>query len=104
MPISLSAKKSLRKSVKNRKANVLLKNKLKAVIKKFLGKPDQKGFQEAQSMLDKARKNGILHKNKVSRVKSQLSKKIGSEAAKKVVKKAIKKKTVKRTVREKMSE
>jgi small subunit ribosomal protein S20 len=96
MPISRSSKKSLRKSRKNRKSNVFLKNKLKEVLKKFLAKPDQKGIEEAQSVLDKATKAGIYHKNKVARLKSQLSKKVGKEVEKKVVKKASKKKPIRK--------
>jgi len=103
MPISASSKKSLRKSIKNRKANLFLKNKFRDLVKKFLAKPNLENMKEAQSMLDKAEKNGILHKNKVSRMKSQMSKKIGGEAvvkkiAKKTVKKVIKK-TVKKAVK-----
>jgi small subunit ribosomal protein S20 len=96
MPISRSSKKSLRKSRKNRKSNVFLKNKLKDILKKFLAKPDQKNVSEAQSVLDKAVKAGIYHKNKVARIKSQLSKKVGKEVEKKVVKKPAKKKAVRK--------
>jgi|GEM_PF-898983 len=95
MPISASSKKSLRKSIKNRKANSFLKNKFRDLVKKFLSKPNLENMKEAQSLLDKAQKNGILHKNKVSRLKSQLSKKIGGEEGKKIANK-IAKKTVKK--------
>ena len=105
MPISASSKKSLRKSIKNRKANSFLKSKFRDLVKKFLAKPNLETMKEAQSMLDKAQKKGVLHKNKVSRLKSQLSKKIGGEAtkvvkkvAKKVVKK-VSKKTVKKVAK-----
>ena len=106
MPISASSKKSLRKSIKNRKANSFLKSKFRDLVKKFLSKPNLENMKEAQSMLDKAQKNGILHKNKVSRLKSQLSKKIGGEAGKKIANKVAKKtvkkvnkKTVKKAVK-----
>jgi len=99
MPISRSSKKSLRKSVKNRKFNVGIKSKFREVIKKFLAKPTQEGANEAFSAVDKAMKVGLLHKNKVARVKSQLSKKIGKEVVKTVVKKAAKKKVVKKAVK-----
>jgi small subunit ribosomal protein S20 len=105
MPISASSKKSLRKSIKNHKANSFLKNKFRDLVKKFTAKPTIENMKEAQSMLDKAVKKGILHKNKVARMKSQLSKKIGGEGlkvvkkvAKKVVKK-VNKKTVKKAVK-----
>lgn len=96
MPISLSAKKSLRKSVKNRKANLGVKNKVKLVLKTFLAKPTEKGLNEAFSALDKAKKNGIFHKNKVARLKSQYSKKVAGKAEVKApVKKTTKAKTKK---------
>jgi len=100
MPISRSAKKSLRKSIRNRKSNLSLKNKFKDIVKKFLLKPDADKAGEMQSMVDKAVKKGIIHKNKAARIKSQLSKKIGKAVEKKVVKKAVKKKVVsKKTVK-----
>jgi small subunit ribosomal protein S20 len=94
MPISLSAKKSLRKSVKNNRDNVLFKTKLKLTVKKFLAKPSIEVLKNVYSLLDKAVKNGIYHKNKVARLKSNYSKKVKSDvqtksvAKKKVIKKS----------------
>lgn len=99
MPISRSAKKSLRKSVTNRKSNLVLKNKFKDVVKKFLAKPSADKAGEMQSLVDKAVKRGIIHKNKAARVKSQLSKKIGKAEETKTVKKAAKKKVVKKAAK-----
>ena len=98
MPISRSAKKSLRKSIKNRKVNLSLKNKFKEAVKKFLASPKANEVSKVQSVLDKAVKKGVLHKNKVARIKSQISKKTKSEAVK-VIKKVIKKKTTKKAVK-----
>jgi small subunit ribosomal protein S20 len=93
MPISLSAKKSLRKSLKNNKENVLFKTKLKLTVKKFLVKPTSDSLKEVYSILDKAVKKGIFHKNKTSRLKASYAKKVknGTTATKAVVKKAVKK-------------
>lgn len=93
MPISLSAKKSLRKSLKNNKENVLFKTKLKLSVKKFLAKPTTDSFKEAVSIVDKAVKKGVFHKNKSSRLKAKFAKQLKSgEAVKQVkVKKAVKK-------------
>ena len=77
MPISRSAKKSLRKAVKNKKVNVSFKDKLKKLIKLYLVKPTEKGYKEVQSMLDQAKQKNIFHINKVSRLKSRLNKKYG---------------------------
>lgn len=93
MPIGRSAKKSLRKSERNQKSNLTFKNKLKLVIKSFLKKPTEKALVEAQSVLDKSIGKNIWHKNKVARIKSELSKKVGKEVkvATKVRKAAVKK-------------
>jgi ribosomal protein S20 len=104
MPIGRSAKKSLRKTIKNHKTNVSFKTKLKALVKSFVAKPSEKGLSEVSSILDKAKKHNLMHKNKVARMKSQLSKKVGKEVvavknlkkvakqtAKKVTKKTVKK-------------
>jgi ribosomal protein S20 len=101
MPISLSAKKSLRKALKNNKDNVSFKNQLKTIVKKFLAKPTSDGLKEVYSVLDKAVKKNIFHKNKTDRLKSNYSKKVGSEGIKasatkkKIVKKVAKKATKK---------
>jgi len=79
MPISLSAKKSLRKSVKNRKTNVLFKNRVKTVTKKFLIKPTSEGLKEVYSVLDQAIKKNIFHKNKTARLKGEYAKKLANK-------------------------
>jgi len=99
MPIGKSAKKSLRQALRNKKTNWDFKSQLKEAIKAFLLKPTEEGFKEAQSYLDKAKKKNVWHINKISRIKSQLSKKIGKpvEVVKKV--KKVAKKTVKKVVK-----
>jgi ribosomal protein S20 len=93
MPISLSAKKSLRKSLKNKKVNVSFKMKLKAIIKKFSVTPTEDGLKDVYSILDKAIKNKIYHANKVSRLKAKFSKSAKSGESLKV---DVKKKTAKK--------
>lgn len=90
MPIGRSAKKSLRKSVKNRKFNLAFKNRLKEVIKKFLAKPEKKGFSEVQAILDKAEKRHLFSKNKVARLKAKYAKKMTKDLEKSVIKKSAK--------------
>ena len=103
MPISLSAKKSLRKALKNNKENVLFKTKLKLTVKKFLAKPSADGLKGVYSILDKAVKNGIYHKNKTDRLKASYTKKLknGIET-KSTDKKPAAKKTAKKKVTKKM--
>ncbi len=104
MPISRSAKKSLRKSIKNKKVNVSFKEKLKKLIKLYLVKPTADGYKEVQSMLDQAKQKNIFHINKVSRLKSRLNKKFGegkaavTTTAKQIAKKKTTKKVNKKTV------
>ena len=113
MPISRSAKKSLRKSVKNKKVNVTFKDKLKKLIKSYLVSPTAESYKEVQSMLDQAKQKNIFHITKVSRLKSRLNKKFGEgktgvttiakQTAKKKTTKKVSKKTVKKTAKDKMS-
>lgn len=94
MPISLSAKKSLRTALKNYKENVSVKNKYKKTVKGFLTKPTEEGLKEVYSVLDKAVKKFIFHKNKVSRLKAKYSKLVvkKTETVKAPVKKSAAKK------------
>ena len=99
MPISSSARKALRVSRKKFLRNQEIRKNLKKAIKKTT----EANINETFSIVDKAAKNEIIHKNKASRIKSQLAKKIGKTlpaakkskpqiTAKKIVKKSAKKK------------
>ena len=99
MPIGRSAKKSLRKAVKNKKVNSSFKNKLKEVIKSFLNKPEKKSFGEVQAVLDKAERKHLYQKNKVARLKARYAKIVGKEVEKKIIKKKAKKKIVKKSAK-----
>lgn len=81
MPITRSAKKALRTSLKKRDFNLTRKDKAsKAVkqVKKFVAEGKKKealtAFSQAQKALDKAVKGHTLDKNTASRRKSRLSK------------------------------
>jgi len=80
MPITKSAKKAIRGSLRKRGYNDARKRTMKELIKKFekLAKVDKK---EAQKLLpsvfqavDKAAKGGVIKKNNAARKKSRLSK------------------------------
>jgi len=88
MPISLSAKKSLRKSLKNHKENAVFKNTLKKTVKKFLVKPSADSLKEVYSVLDKAVKKNVFHKNKTARLKSEYAKRLSGKSVAKVAVKA----------------
>lgn len=91
MPITKSAKKSLKvsrvKQAQNYKAKVSLDKALKNV--------DEKTVNKTVSTIDKAAKIGIIHKNKAARLKSALSKKFGTIKASAEIKKVTVKPKVK---------
>jgi len=100
MPIIKSAKKRVRTAEKAAIRNSKTKRTLRGAVKAFhkaLTGGDKKTVVEnhgkAQSALDKAGKKNVMHKNKVARKKSQLSK--AAKAAAGVEKPAAKKATPK---------
>lgn len=98
MPISPSAKKSLRSSLAKKSQNVAIKIELKKAIKNL----SEKNISDVISKIDKAAKNHIIHHNKASRLKARIAKlfpnavpapKSTSETTKKTKKTASKKPT-----------
>ena len=71
--------KEARKNIRRREQNRTLKRKIKSEIKNLKKavaekSPDaSKIYREVQSLLDKAAKKNIYHKNKSNRIKSRLS-------------------------------
>ena len=83
MPNKLFAKKRARKAEKRRLRNRYYKKRVKTAYKKVLkflneNKKDDliNAFKEFQSIVDKATKKGVFHKNNAARKKSRLYKKI----------------------------
>ena len=81
MPNIKSAKKRMRSSVKKTDANTLVNSSMRTAIKKFekdvkAGNKEEasKSLNTAVQRVDKAMKNGLVHKNKAARVKSRLTK------------------------------
>ncbi|MGA2666675.1 MAG: 30S ribosomal protein S20 [Patescibacteria group bacterium] len=74
MPITKSAKKSLKVSEIKREHNKVLKIELEKAIKKV----SASNINEVISKIDKAAKVKIISKNKAARIKSALSKKFGT--------------------------
>jgi len=81
MPITKSAKKALRQSLRRRERNLKRKRALQKVLKTFVRLVGAKKIEEAkmfspqvQKALDKAAKTGIIKKNTASRKKSRLAK------------------------------
>ena len=83
MPITKTAKRALKKSLKRREKNVLQKEVLKKTEKKFLKLLASSNTEEAKKilnvlykLLDKAAKTNLIKKNKAARDKSRLAKKL----------------------------
>ena len=80
MPITSSAKKALRVSRRKRSINLVRKDSLSSVVKKFRKLIADKNAKEAgalmpalQKALDKSVKTGLIKKNAASRKKSRFS-------------------------------
>jgi small subunit ribosomal protein S20 len=83
MPQRKAAQKSLRADNARRERNLAIKRKIKAAIKQFLKTLSGKNLEEAKKRLDavykaldKAVIKKYIHKNKASRKKSRLTKKL----------------------------
>lgn len=78
MPITTSAKKALRGSLRKRAVNLTRKKSVTDVVKKFKKLVTEKKvkeakvlFPEVQKALDKSAKTGLIKKNAASRKKSR---------------------------------
>lgn len=74
MPVTPSAQKALRRDKRRSLVNLKIKRKVKEAVKKFRQNPTKKNLQLAFSLLDRAAKKKVFHKNKSARLKSQLTK------------------------------
>jgi len=72
MPILKSAKKAMRVSRKKQERNTNQKKALYDAIRSA----SEKDINKVNSLIDKAAKKNIIHKNKAARLKSRLAKKI----------------------------
>lgn len=92
MPVTKTAKRALRGSKNKTTVNKLLTKRLEIAVRLAKKSKAAEKIASAVSLADRAAKKRIIHKNKASRIKSQLSKLISSQKApKKAVKKASKK-------------
>jgi small subunit ribosomal protein S20 len=87
MPVTKSAAKRARQTIKRHKRNLVHKNAMKSDVKallKAIAAGDAKvqdKLAKAQSSLDKAAKKNVIHKNKAARKKAQLAKAVKDGAA-----------------------
>lgn len=74
MPVTKTAKRALRSSKRKEKVNKIIKRDLEVALRVAKKKGTKKSVKEATSLIDRAAKKGIIHKNKAARIKSRLSK------------------------------
>lgn len=86
MPITRSAKKALRQSLRRAKQNLLKKEAYRRLLKETGKKIDEGKKEEALVLLprlykalDKAAKTGTISKNKASRLKSRTARSVFSK-------------------------
>lgn len=98
MPVTKSAKKKLRLDKKRKARTEKFTSLFRNLIRKAKRQPSEKTIKNAVSIVDKAVKKHVIHKNKAARLKSSFSKllskkaeKTPSKTKKKLAKKAPKK-------------
>ncbi|MEZ4210517.1 MAG: 30S ribosomal protein S20 [Patescibacteria group bacterium] len=74
MPITKSAKKAVSNASRKRTRNQAQRKAYKEAVKGARAEVTPASLSAAQKALDKAAKNGVIHKNKASRLKSRLAK------------------------------
>lgn len=75
MPVTVTAKRALRSSERKATINSLIISKLEVAIRQAKTKGGEKAIRHAVSLVDRAVKKKVIHKNKASRIKSSLTKK-----------------------------
>lgn len=97
MPVTYSAKKALRRDQRRAKTNLEIKRRYKEALKRAKKLGSKKALQEAGSLIDRAAKKRVIHKNKAARLKSRLAKLLQRPKEKTVRKKMAARKKKKRT-------
>lgn len=77
MPILKNAIKALKSQKKKNLFNNLVRAKMRGELKKFVTKPIGDDLSKVYSIIDKAAKKNIIHKNKAARIKSKMQKLVG---------------------------
>jgi len=80
MPNIKSAKKKLRQDLKRTKRNDAARKKIRQTVKSANKEKQTESFlKKAFSIIDRAAKKKVIHKNKAARLKSSISKLIGKK-------------------------
>lgn len=84
MPVTKTAKRALRGSLKKESVNKLILSKLEVAIRIAKKGKKEESIIKVFSLADRAAKKKVIHANKAARIKSQLSKllpKVAKKAA-----------------------
>lgn len=82
MPILKSSKKALRSSKRKAGLNASVRERYKNALLKARKNPNPANLKMANTLLDKAAKINVIHKNKAARLKSRLAKLANKKAPK----------------------
>ena len=74
MPVTKTARRALRGSIRKGVVNKTIKVNLEKALRAAKKARDKKSVSKAISLIDRAAKKNLIHKNKASRLKSSLSK------------------------------
>jgi ribosomal protein S20 len=73
MPVTKTAKRALRSSGRKALINVKRTSSWEIAVREVEKKKTSESLKKAFSLLDRASKNKLIHKNKASRIKSRLN-------------------------------
>lgn len=80
MPVTKTARRALRSSKRKEAINKQIRGSLEAAIRIAKKKKGMKNISAAISLVDRAAKKNLIHKNKAARIKSTLSKLLPRQA------------------------
>ena len=86
MPVTKTAKRALRGSLRKQKVNRDLSSRLEIMLRMAKKQKKEKDIVNAISLADRLAKKKIIHKNKAARIKSSLSKFLPGKKVKKSTK------------------
>jgi len=81
LPVHKSAEKRLKQSKRANIRNRSIKSQIKTSVKKVEASSDEKDLKKVVSLLDKATRKKVIHKNVASRVKSRLTRLVNQKAS-----------------------
>lgn len=82
MPVTMSAKRALRKDQRRTLTNNTKRSVMKNLLKKSKISKTKESLSMAFSAIDKAAKTHVIHQNKAARLKSRLNKFVKAASAK----------------------